>query len=323
MRRIIFDPDALGTEDFITNLQFSRDGKTLAGIVRASVGYRDLRIVRYDTQGDIVLPNAHDYDIAVDTVDEPLAVVWCPDLEVMAEHFLTDAGFRNLRLVDFWSKPVHEVPLTEDFHAQLCGFSQDGSLLFIAGTTWPEAELEVRGYSVELLLAEDANALQSTHRSEIDHAFSSVASSPNGRWLAWGFENGTVILHDNTNEQVDLKFPKFAQQAWTIEGLQFSPKSDGLLSVVNGTVAFWMKGEFGPTVVRDQSPFCDASYLPDGQVLAATEAGDVVWIEAKTGAELKRLNFDVGQVSGLAVAPDGMTAALGCTGGVVVLFDLE
>ena len=65
-----------------------------------------------------------------------------------------------------------------------------------------------------------------------------------------------------------------------------------------------------------------AAFRPDGGLLAVTASGDVVFYDAAC-AVVRRLDFGVGPLHGVAVAADGLTAAVGAGGGQVVIFDLD
>jgi WD40 repeat protein len=66
------------------------------------------------------------------------------------------------------------------------------------------------------------------------------------------------------------------------------------------------------------------AFSPDSRLLLTAAKGKVVRLwDVATGRLLHTFDFDVGEVTGVAFAPDGMTAAVGGTNGKVVIWDVD
>ena len=66
-----------------------------------------------------------------------------------------------------------------------------------------------------------------------------------------------------------------------------------------------------------------AQRTPDGRTGLAAVSRQVLLIDLSSGRVCERFNWDVGTVEAVAVAPDGMTAAVAGWAGGVALFDLD
>ncbi len=65
------------------------------------------------------------------------------------------------------------------------------------------------------------------------------------------------------------------------------------------------------------------AFAPDRPILAYGSGNAVVFWDAEAGAEVKRFNWDVGKVSSVAFAPDGLRCALSGDSGKVVVWDVD
>jgi WD40 repeat protein len=104
---------------------------------------------------------------------------------------------------------------------------------------------------------------------------------------------------------------------------------DGALVAMNATNAayVWRLADLaaGPVRLTFNRRFCyGLAWTPAGEaLLAAVNDGTVRRLDPLTGAEGARHTFAAGRMTSLAVAPDGLTAAVGTDRGQVVVFDLD
>ena len=321
MRRIQIDPDRTAADDAVRGLKFSPDGKLLGGVLGHG---ESTRAWRYDLDRDEPLPNPDDDDYTIEREAESPDPVWSDDLEVLAECLLDGSGHPGLRVTDLWSKPVEAAWLMfgGELVATAYAFSPDGGDLYVAGGN--EDRRPVTRYSVEKLLsgAAPADADADLVHETADGSVSALALGPKSPWLACGYYGDAIDLIDPTGDRLTRRLqPKRAATDWPVEALQFSAGGDRLAALGGATLSVYGV-ESGARQLRTPPGVAAAAFRPDGGLLAATTAGDVVFYDAAC-AEVRRLDFGVGPLSGVAVAADGLTAAVGAAGGRVVVFDLD
>ena len=321
MRRIQIDPDRTGDDDAVRGLKFSPDGKLLGGVL--GHGERT-RAWRYDLDRDEPLPNPDDDDYTIELEAESPDPVWSDDLEVLAECLLDGSGHPGLRVTDLWSKPVETAWLMfgGELVATAYAFSPDGGDLYVAGGN--EDRRPVTRYSVEKLLsgAAPADADADVVHDSADGNVSALALGPKSPWLACGYFGDAIDLIDPTGDRLTRRLqPKRAASDAPVEALQFSPTGDRLAALGGATLTVYGV-ESGERLLRTPPEVTAAAFRPDGGLLAVAASGDVIFYDAAC-AEVRRLDFGVGPLSGVAVAADGLTAAVGATGGRVVVFDLD
>ena len=323
MRRITIDPDRTAAADIVRKLQFSPDGKLLGGVL-GQPGWEDVRAWRYDPDRDEPLPNPDDEDYTIERELESPDPVWSDDLELLAEYLIDGSGYPGLRVTDLWSKPLESAWLMfgGEFVPTAFAFSPDGGDLYAA--CWNERHRPITRWSVEQLLSgADPQNADADEVASVSDSAAALALGARSSWLACGFHNDAVDLIDPTGERLTRRLvPRRETGAEPIRSLQFSPRGDRLLTVCGGTVSVWDVATGDPLLLTPSRDTDAAAFRPDGSLLAVTSRGDVVFYDFAC-AEVRRLDFGVGPLHGVAVAADGLTAAVGAGGGQVVIFDLD
>jgi len=322
MRRLVIDPDRTAADDAVRGLKFSPDGKLLGGVL----GHGEAtRAWRYDLDRDEPLPNPDDDDYTVERDAESPDPSWSDDLEVLAECLIDGSGHPGLRVTDLWSKPIETAWLMFGgaLVATAYAFSPDGGDLYVAGSA--DDRRPVTRYSVEQLLIghDPADADADVVHDSADGNVAALALGPKSPWLACGYYGEAIDLIDPTGDRLTRRLqPRRAASDAPATGLQFSPRGDRLAAVCAGSLGVWAV-ESGERLVRTAlGTVAGVAFRPDGGLLAATAGGAVIFYDTACG-EVRRLDFGVGPLSGVAVAADGLTAAVGAAGGRVVVFDLD
>ena len=152
-----------------------------------------------------------------------------------------------------------------------------------------------------------------------------VAFSPDGRWVAAGARDGTVLL-GGTDRRSLLAVPLTSSAASVGgEAVAFSP--DGRLLAVGteqrSVVLFDLARRVQlRTVHVTPVGFGGVAFSPDGRLLAAGMLdGSVVLIDPVRGIRLRTVRASSTGLYGVAFSPDGRLLAAGAADGSVVLID--
>jgi len=180
----------------------------------------------------------------------------------------------------------------------------------------------MRGPSVELW---DVIARRRLRTLKVqDRAVSSVAFSPDGKWLAsGGWDGDTVTLWDlSTGRQ----HATLTGHTGSVSSLQFSPDSKVLASASrDATTRLWdvaAKKELA-RLEGHLNQVHSLAFSPDGRLLATGGSGSVKLWNVATKEELATLRGHLLDVVDVAFSPDGGTLATAGVDATVKLWDVE
>jgi WD40 repeat protein len=146
-----------------------------------------------------------------------------------------------------------------------------------------------------------------------------LAFSPDSRWL-FGARSGGLDRWDVET----LSRRTWRRRDGRIGALRFSPDGAVLAAGTAGAVVLLdVRDLEAPAVEGRLLPAVDLAFHPEGRLLTAGGDGVVrVWDPA-SGRELVALDWSAGPLHSLAVAPGGMTAAVGGENGQIVVWDVD
>jgi WD40 repeat protein len=107
--------------------------------------------------------------------------------------------------------------------------------------------------------------------------------------------------------------------------LRFSPDSRTLAVAAPGVYLLDPLGTSRPRLTLPTGPIADLAFTPDGTRLLTVAGKEATVWDTAAGKPLARYEWgkQAGRLSAVAVAPDGLTAAVGGTRGRVVRWDLD
>ncbi len=151
----------------------------------------------------------------------------------------------------------------------------------------------------------------------------SMSYSPDGRTLASGSDDNTVILWDvNTGEE---RRTLTGHTDW-VRSVSFSPDGRTLASGGwDGTIRLWdvNTGRHLRTLTGHTSVVWSVSYSPDGRTLASGSDDETIRLwDVNTGEHRRTLTGHTDSVSSVSFSPDGRTLTSGGWDGTIRLWDV-
>jgi WD40 repeat protein len=119
-----------------------------------------------------------------------------------------------------------------------------------------------------------------------------------------------------------------SEAVWSLENtsqMVFSPDSTTLAVAANGLIYLWNfkprpKWRAEPPGKRD--PIFAMCFSPDGRNLVTGQGADVRFWEISDAAQVAQWDWNIGLITAVAIAPDGLTAAAGSEEGKIVIWDI-
>ncbi len=233
-------------------------------------------------------------------------------------------------------------------------FSPDGRKLVTAGGMWGKGEvilwdvatgapsrIESGGSIVDVSFSPDGRTLAygarggpvvklrdvstrtvATTEGRYDFGFTCLSYSPDGKIIATGHENGTIMLWDVATRTLAATL---SGHNGGVYSLAFSPNGNTLASGASDeNVKLWdvaARTSFSTLPVKQ--PVTTVAFSPDGSLVAAgTWFLRVKLWNATTGQEVDAFSDHRALVRGISFSPDGKTLASVSEDGAVVLRDL-
>jgi len=295
----------------VSSVAFSPDGKILAS------GSGDSTIILWDPAARQRL--GRPFDGRPGNVQ---SIAFSPDGQILA----SSNSNKTVILWDVASgRPIGQ-PLTgHNKEVRDVAFSPDGQILasssceqFLVGVGCVEGEIFLWNSATGQLIRK----LDTIHMSEV----SAVAFSPDGKTLASGSRDNTVILWDlASNQPID----QFIGHTGWVYSVAFSPDGRTLASGSrDNTIILWNLAA-DPRTDQPLTGHTEAVYSvvfsPDGRMLASssTDRTIILWDVASGQPIGQPLTGHTGGVVSVAFSPDGRTLASGSDDRTLIMWDVE
>lgn len=220
-------------------------------------------------------------------------------------------------LVKFWNSATLEEKRT---------WRSEQPLRTVAIVPGANRLLTVEGESRNGFLVRDAKSFELvTSFANHSVAVTSLAASPDGRWLASGDVGGSVILWQ-CNLQKNEGTPKaLSGHSQEVTTLAFSPDGSLLASgSLDKTVRIFdvASGQLKHMLDRTNDRVTEVRFSDDGQLLAVASWDRLIWIlDPVAGNWIGSLRGPTEKANSVALSPDKSLVAAGCFDGSLLVFD--
>lgn len=311
-------PPLMGHVDWVTHLDFSRDGKTLVS------GSDDGSVILWDVR-NLAAPARLGRPLGNDD-SRVRSFALSPDGKILVVS--TSSGTPPPMHIYIWdiSNPAAPVllgeppPVTGGFVVMhTLAFSPDGQVLAIGSedrtvTLWDMTDPTTPVPLGSPLEGHESGVLQ-------------VAFSPDGGLLASGDGDGVVVLWTLSDPEAPRKLSTIVGQEDAVSALAFSPDGKTLAVGGEGEVRLWDVSSASTLAVLDALPTGEyekgvkLDFSPDGSTMATSSGNmiilwDVADRRAPTRLITSRLTDDIYSV---ALSSDGQTLATGSGDGTIIL----
>jgi WD40 repeat protein len=240
--------------------------------------------------------------------------VLAPGAGILASAVRGTVALRDLRTGEERRFPLCRPTLNEQ-HCLL--FSADGTSLFAA--LMEASAVGTRLGVVRLDLASETSFPLRQHKIERWPTRLSLANTPE-LTLAVGEWERVRLLTIPTGEQTEIPLPRHNQ----CKRLIFAPDGEFLVILGERILRLWdVAAKQMRTTWKEPRMITNAAFTPDGRILATSHTdGTVRFWDVFAWRELTAFDWRIGPLYSVAVAPDGMKAAAGGRGKIVV-WDLD
>jgi WD40 repeat protein len=227
-------------------------------------------------------------------------------------------------------------------------FSHDGASVYAIVFNEADDQHEIACWTLPSLLGTRAEkkstapdgtppdtAMKAAARNAFDYP-NCLAVSPDGSFLAWGNNAGSVTVWNLTTQRTAMivAAPKLGKgYSRSVEQLAFAPDGGHIAILRDAGLRTRMRSEL--TVcrtkrgseeeeVREKKSVNGVAFALDGRRLytACADGSVGVWDIAKL-KKLREYRWNIGEVFCVVVAPDGLTSAAGGEKGQIVLWDVD